>query len=477
MTYKGKKIKGGWLAAFVLMAAVSVAGLFTTSGEGLFGMSCDHLYANVAWMITATIFVLMMTPGLSFFYGGMVRVKNVISTMLQSFIVMGFISVIWVIFGFSLAFGNDIGHIIGNPLDFFMFDGVGVNNVVDRNESLLSEIGIATTTIPLALFALFQMKFAIITPSLITGSFAERVRFSGYLLFMVLWVILVYCPLAHCTWHPEGLFGMMDVHDYAGGIVVHAASGIAALAGAIFLGKRTPSDEAAKPANVPFVLLGAAMLWLGWFGFNGGSSLAADGIAVLAFLNTNTAAATAMVTWVVFDALRGRKPSAMGAAIGAVVGLVAITPCAGWVTVGQSIFISFVITICCNIAVTWKSYSRMLDDALDVFPTHGLGGILGTIATGIFAYGFFAKDNPGIISHSEFFWNHILVLLIVFVYTFGVSYGLYWLTNKIIPLRVSRHNEEIGLDRSQHGEEYGAEAGTGIAEEQLSDAEWFSRME
>ena len=474
---KGRKLSYGWLATFIIIAAVSVLGLFSGKGDGLalFDMPGDHLYANVAWMITATIFVLMMTPGLSFFYGGMVRVKNVISTMLQSFIVMGFVSVIWVVFGFGLAFGDDIAHVIGNPLDFFMFDNVGVGNVT--GSSGLSQIGVATTTIPLALFALFQMKFAIITPSLITGSFAERVHFSGYLLFMVLWVVVVYCPLAHCTWHPEGLFGIMHVHDYAGGIVVHAASGIAALAGAIFLGRRTPSQEAAKPANVPFVLLGAALLWLGWFGFNGGSSLAADGIAVSAFLNTNTAAATAMVTWVAFDALRGHKPSAMGAAIGAVVGLVAITPCAGWVTVGQSIFIAFVITICCNMAVAWKGYGQMLDDALDVFPTHGLGGIIGTVLTGIFAYDFFARDGEMAISRTEFFWNHILVLLIVFAYTFVVSYFLYWLTNKIIPLRVSRHSEEIGLDLSQHGEEYGVEAGTGLAEDTPSVADWFRGME
>lgn len=474
---KGRKLSYGWFATFIIIAAVSVLGLFSGKGDGLalFDMPGDHLYANVAWMITATIFVLMMTPGLSFFYGGMVRVKNVISTMLQSFIVMGFVSVIWVVFGFGLAFGDDIAHVIGNPLDFFMFDNVGVGNVT--GSSGLSQIGVATTTIPLALFALFQMKFAIITPSLITGSFAERVHFSGYLLFMVLWVVVVYCPLAHCTWHPEGLFGIMHVHDYAGGIVVHAASGIAALAGAIFLGRRTPSQEAAKPANVPFVLLGAALLWLGWFGFNGGSSLAADGIAVSAFLNTNTAAATAMVTWVAFDALRGHKPSAMGAAIGAVVGLVAITPCAGWVTVGQSIFIAFVITICCNMAVAWKGYGQMLDDALDVFPTHGLGGIIGTVLTGIFAYDFFARDGEMAISRTEFFWNHILVLLMVFAYTFVVSYFLYWLTNKIIPLRVSRHSEEIGLDLSQHGEEYGVEAGTGLAEDTPSVADWFRGME
>lgn len=474
MVVKGSNVKAGWIVAFVIMLAVSVAGLFCSPKEGLYDMPNNHLYANVAWMITATIFVLMMTPGLSFFYGGMVRVKNVISTMLQSFIVMGFVSVIWVLFGFSLAFGDDIAHVIGDPVQFLMFDGVGMDNVMHPGSSELSQIGLATTTIPLALFALFQMKFAIITPSLITGSFAERVRFSGYLLFMVLWVVIVYCPLAHCTWHPDGLFGMMEVHDYAGGIVVHAASGIAALAGALFLGRRAKSATAAKPANVPFVLLGAALLWLGWFGFNGGSSLAADGVAVLAFLNTNTAAATAMVTWIVFDALRGRKPSAMGAAIGAVVGLVAITPCAGWVTVGQSVFISFVITICCNMAVSWKGYSHMLDDALDVFPTHGLGGILGTIATGIFAYSYFAAGNPDIIPHTEFFFNHILVLLIVFVYTFAVSYGLYWLTDKIIPLRVSETSERLGLDLSQHGEEYAAE-GTGLAEDNVAD--WYSHMD
>lgn len=476
MTVKGRKINGGWLFVFILLLSVSLVGLFSTSRAGSFDMTNDHLFANVAWMITATIFVLMMTPGLSFFYGGMVRVKNVISTMLQSFIVMGFVSVIWVVFGFSLSFGNDICHVIGNPCDFFMFDGVGVDNVTNPESSTLTQIGLATTTIPLALFALFQMKFAIITPSLITGSFAERVHFSGYLLFMVLWVIVVYCPLAHCTWHPEGLFATMHVHDFAGGIVVHAASGIAALAGAMFLGRRTPSQKAAKPANVPFVLLGAALLWLGWFGFNGGSSLAADGVAVSAFLNTNTAAATAMVTWVAFDALRGRKASAMGAAIGAVVGLVAITPCAGWVTVGQSVFISFVITLCCNLAVSWKGYGHMLDDALDVFPTHGLGGILGTVLTGYFAYDFFAAQDAVIISRTEFFWNHILVLMMVFVYTFVVSYMLYWLTNKIIPLRVSRRSEEIGLDISQHGEEYGAE-GTGIVEDAISDSDWLRSVE
>ena len=473
MRSEGKKVNLGWLSVVVGLVVFSVIGLRIDVQEEQFDMSGDHLWANVAWMITATIFVLMMTPGLSFFYGGMVRSKNVISTMLQSFIVMGFVSVIWVVFGFGLAFGDDVCHVIGNPSDFFMFHNVGVRNVTDPAGEL-SQIGIVTTTIPLALFALFQMKFAIITPSLITGAFAELVHFTGYLLFMVLWTILVYCPLAHCTWHPEGLFGMLHVHDFAGGIVVHAASGIAALAGAMFLGKRrTSGNESSKPANVPFVLLGAALLWLGWFGFNGGSSLAADGIAVSAFLNTNTAAATAMVAWIALDGLRGRKPSAMGAAIGAVVGLVAITPCAGWVTVGESIFIAFFITVCCNMAVCWKGYSRVLDDALDVFPTHGLGGIIGTVLTGIFAYDYFAAGDPEMISRGEFFMNHIIVLAGVFVYTFAVSYGLYWLTNKIVPMRVSGWNERVGLDSSQHGEEYGSEA----AMELPSEADWFKGVE
>ena len=446
-----------WWVLFGLTALCSVAGLFTTTHSGDFSLSetlNGRDYANIAWMITATIFVLMMTPGLAFFYGGMVRAKNVISTMLQSFIVMGVVSVIWVVFGFSLAFGNDIGGFIGNPLDFFMLNNVGCENMNGFDEST---IGLAVTSIPLALFALFQMKFAIITPSLITGSFAERVKFSGYVVFMSLWTIFVYCPLAHWTWHPEGFLCRIHVHDFAGGIVVHAASGVAALVGAIFLGKR--KNEEGKAANIPFVLLGAALLWLGWFGFNGGSSLAADGTAISAFLNTNTAAATAMITWVFLDCILGRRPSAMGAAIGAVLGLVAITPSAGWVTVGQSMFIAFVTTLICNTAVTFKAKKHLFDDALDVFPTHGLGGIIGTILTGIFTYSyFFPNAESAEISHLKFFLNHVLAVVIVFGYTFIVSFALYWMSNKLVHLRVSAKSERIGLDLSQHHEAYGIEA-------------------
>ena len=396
--------------------------------------------ADVAWMITATIFVLMMTPGLSFFYGGMVGKKNVISTILQSFMAMGLISVVWVVVGFSLSFGDDIGGVIGNPLTFLMFRGVGA-----QTHPLLAP------TIPLALYALFQMKFAIITPSLITGSFAERVKFSAYLVFMVLFCLFIYCPLAHCTWHPDGLFRQWGVVDFAGGIVVHASSGVAALAGAIFLGRRVRREHSDAPANIPYVVLGAAMLWLGWFGFNAGSSLHADAIAVKAFLNTNTACATAMLTWIFFDTVMGRKASAMGASVGAVVGLVAITPSAGYVSVGQSFFIAFITTIICNCACHWSDHSRRLDDALDVFPTHGTGGIVGTILTGIFI-------QEGLLSGSwegfVVFLYHLLAIVIVFAYTFAMSMLLYWIVNKMIPMRVSRESERIGLDVSQHGETY-----------------------
>ena len=252
-----------------LMVIISLIGVFTPETAGVWEPDEKMNTANVAWMITATIFVLMMTPGLSFFYGGMVGKKNVISTILQSFIAMGIISVIWVVFGFSLAFGDDIGGFVGNPATFFMFNNVGAK----VNEFL-------APTIPLALYALFQMKFAIITPSLITGSFAERVRFSGYMVFMILFCIFVYCPLAHWTWHPDGFLRQMGVIDFAGGIVVHASSGVAALAGAIFLGNRR--EQTHTPANIPYVILGASMLWLGWFGFNAGSSLAAKMAAALA---------------------------------------------------------------------------------------------------------------------------------------------------------------------------------------------------
>ena len=435
-----KKFKRKWLVFMLLTTVLCLAGAVMPDDAETWMPDAAVDSADVAWMITATIFVLMMTPGLSFFYGGMVGKKNVISAILQSFIAMGVVSVVWVVVGFSLSFGSDIGGVIGNPFDFFMFKGVGA-----KTDAALAP------TIPLALFALFQMKFAIITPSLITGSFAERVKFSAYLVFMILFCLFIYCPLAHCTWHPEGLFRQWGVVDFAGGIVVHASSGVAALAGALFLGRRVQREHSDAPANIPYVVLGAAMLWLGWFGFNAGSSLHADAVAVKAFLNTNTACATAMLTWLFFDALMGRKASAMGAAVGAVVGLVAITPSAGYVSVGQSFFIAFLTALICNCACHWSDNSRRLDDALDVFPTHGTGGIVGTVLTGVFiSEGLLSGTWEGFIV----FLMHLLALGLVVGYTFVMSMLLYWVVNKMIPMRVSAHSELVGLDVSQHGESY-----------------------
>ena len=445
-----------------IIGIIAICGLLVPEQAGIWELSDNISAADIAWMITATIFVLMMTPGLSFFYGGMVRKKNVISTILQSIIAMGIISVLWVFVGFSLCFGEDVGGlgIIGNPATYFMFHNVGGA----ATDSLSTRLGL---TIPLALYALFQMKFAIITPSLITGSFAERVRFSAYMIFMALFCLFVYCPLAHMTWHPDGLFCRMHVKDFAGGIVVHASSGIAALVGAIFLGRRR--DKKSEPANVPYVVLGAVLLWLGWFGFNAGSSLHADGMAVKAFLNTNTAAATAMMMWIFIDCLTGRKPSAMGAAVGGVLGLVAITPSAGWVSVSDSIVIAIITTIISNFACHWKNHTSV-DDALDVFPTHGVGGIVGTILSGIFVYQYEAESLVADgVTHGQFIFNHAIAICIVFVFTFAMTYLLYYITNKMVTMRVSQADETVGLDISQHDEHYGR-----LSTENRELAEYFN---
>jgi Amt family ammonium transporter len=436
-----RKNKPEWLAALGLLALAGIAGII--AGQTLPVAGSKPLIAgDVAWMLTATALVLLMTPGLSFFYGGMVQRKNVISTMLQSFIAMGIISVLWVIVGFSLAFGQSIGGFIGDPNTYFMFRGVGGSTHPDL-----------APTIPLALYALFQLKFAIITPALITGSFAERVRFSSYIVFMCLFMLFIYCPIAHWTWHPNGFLRQMGVLDFAGGTVVHMSAGFAALAGAVVLGRRKVhvAGESHVPANIPFVMLGTGMLWFGWFGFNAGSAGAANETAVLAFMNTNTASAAAMLAWVFFDAVRGRRPSALGACIGAVVGLVAITPAAGYVPVGASIAIGTVASIVSNLAVYWKSTKSTLDDTLDVFPCHGVGGITGMIATGIFA------DRVGWI-HGDptIFVRHLLAIAIVGVYSFVVGFILYKVTDVIITLRVRPDQEDEGLDLSQHAESYPA---------------------
>ena len=432
--------KKKWLFTLLVLMSLAVLGIFMPSTP--FGEIKGVNPGDLAWMLTSTALVLLMTPGLSFFYGGMVNPKNIISTILQSFVSMGIVSVLWVFVGFSLAFGDSIGGyhtgLIGNPTSFFMLNHVGAG----INTSL-------APTIPLALFAIFQMKFAIITPALITGSFAGRVRFRAYILFIILFIIFVYAPLAHQTWHPNGLLRNMGVLDFAGGTVVHMSAGFAALAGAIFLGKRNDYDMPEKRANIPFVLLGAGLLWFGWFGFNAGSALAANAQAISAFLNTNTAAAAAMLAYIFTEGARGEKPSGIGAAVGLVVGLVAITPSAGYVTVGESILIGAIAGVICNYAVSFRTKTT-IDDTLDVFPAHGMGGVVGMILTGVFA-----KD-VGLTSGSiKTFAIHLAALAIVASFSFGMSYLLYWVTNKIVPMRVSSHSENVGLDISQHHETYG----------------------
>ncbi|MES2386573.1 MAG: ammonium transporter [Bacteroidota bacterium] len=437
-----------WLLPFIVLLLLAVVGVAVPYEAPVPAPDQQPIVpGDVAWMLTASGLVLLMTPGLAFFYGGMVSYKNIVSTMLQSFIAMAVISLLWMAVGFSIAFGDSIGGdktgIIGNPFTFFMFNHVGA-----LTDAALSP------TIPLILFAMFQLKFAIITPALITGAFAERIRFSAFLLFIILFCLFIYCPLAHWTWHPNGFLRNWGVLDFAGGTVVHISAGFAALAGAIVMGNRRNQGSHSEPGNIPFILLGTGMLWFGWFGFNAGSTLSANELASQAFLNTNTASAAAMLTWIFFDGINGRKPSAAGACIGAVVGLVAITPAAGYVTVGASLFIGVFSSVVSNLAVKLKTRST-LDDTLDVFPCHGVGGIVGMLLTGVFATTGINPAGANGLMYGGYglFLNHVLALLIVSVFTFGGSWLLYKFVNVLIPLRVEEDLEEAGLDLSQHGEQ------------------------
>jgi Amt family ammonium transporter len=426
-----------WIFPFAVLLGLAVWSLGTVEVPQPAGAAPIRA-GDVAWLLTATGLVLLMTPGLSFFYGGMVSARNVISTMLQSFVALGVISLLWVAFGFSLAFGHSLYGLIGNPFTYMMFRGVGV-----ATDAALAP------TIPLLLFAMFQLKFAVITPALVSGSFAERVRFSAYLMFMCLFSIFVYAPLAHWTWHPDGFLKQWGVLDFAGGTVVHMSAGFAALAGAIYLGPRLNHGRhhsGPSEANTPYVILGTGMLWFGWFGFNAGSALAADAVAAQAFATTNTASASAMLAWMFFDGLRGRKPGALGACIGAVVGLVAITPAAAYVSVPHSIFIGVVASLLSNMAVHLKSRSP-LDDTLDVFPCHGVGGIVGMLLTGMLA-----RDVGLLSGQTTIFVRHVLALLIVSGYSFSMSLLLFKVTDLFVSVRVTPEDEAIGLDISQHAE-------------------------
>ncbi len=435
------------LAPFFILSIAAIAAIFIPCqpnfNDGKFNA------ADIAWILVATALVFLMTPGLAFFYGGMVNRKNVISTMIKSVVSAGVVSVLWVTVGYSLCFGETIGGFIGNPITHFMFKGVASGAPALQ--------GGATLTIPLLLFALFQLMFAIITPGLVVGAVAERIKFSAYILFIVLFSLLVYAPLAHWTWHPQGFLFKMGVLDFAGGTVVHISAGCAALAGALVLKRRQShiDQKEIPPANIPYVLIGTGLLWFGWFGFNAGSALAANSLAVSAFATTNTSAAAAGLSWMFFDVIRGKKPSVLGFCIGAVVGLVAITPGAGFVGIPQSIFIGFVAAIISNVAVYYKSKSS-LDDTLDVFPCHGIGGMVGMVLTGIFAS---KTINPAgadglFYGNPAFFFTQLKGLVIVVAYSFTMSFLIFKFINFILPIRVSQEEELLGLDASQHNENY-----------------------
>lgn len=434
-------------APFLVLLGVAIAAIFIvpaasfdpSSVLGTDGKTPKYTYntGDIAWMLVSCAFVFLMTPALAFFYGGMVGRKNVLSTMIKSTVSAGIISVFWVVVQFSLCFGDSLGGFIGDPRTFLFF-----KNVMNGEPWSLA------SSIPLPLFAFFQLMFAIITPGLVVGAVAERIRFSSYTLFIVLFGALVYAPLAHMAWHPNGLMFGWGVLDFAGGTVVHISAGMAALAGALVL-KPRKKTTATSPANIPYVLIGTGLLWFGWFGFNAGSAVGASSLAVYAFATTNTAAAAAGLAWMFLDVMRGKKPSVLGFCIGAVVGLVAITPAAGFVGVPQAIFIGFIAAIVSNLVAEFLKHKTKLDDPLDVFACHGLGGITGMLLTGVFG----SKAVNGAVLDGQFLIQ-LKGMALAVVYSFVVSYILFKIINWIMPMRVSTEEEAEGLDASQHDEKY-----------------------
>ena len=443
------KLKLKNLLPFLFLASVAIASMFIKALPNF----DDGKYnsADTAWILVATALVFLMTPALAFFYGGMVNRKNVLSTMMKSVVAAGVVGVLWIVVGYSLCFGESVtigGYgVIGNPLTHLFYKGVASGQPWSLAPS-----------IPKPLFSMFQLMFAIITPGLVVGAIAERMRFQAYVLFTVLFSLLVYAPLAHWSWHPDGFLAKMGALDFAGGTVVHISAGCAALAGALVLKRRKVHIEklSTHPANIPYVLIGTGLLWFGWFGFNAGSALAANALSVSAFSTTNTAAAAAGCSWMFFDVVRGKKPSVVGFCVGAVVGLVAITPAAGFVAVPQSIFIGVFAALISNIAVHIKATKTVLDDTLDVFPCHGIGGMVGMLMTGIFATkAVNSAGNDGwAYGNSTFFFTQLKAMAIAVGYSFAVSFIIFKVVNFIVPLRVSNAEEEEGLDASQHDEKY-----------------------
>ena len=396
---------------------------------------------DTAWMLVATALVMVMLPGLALFYGGLVRRKNVLSTIMHSFFGLALVSVVWVLIGFSLAFGHDITGLglLGGP-EYVGFSNVGLEPSPTYG-----------TTIPFVLFAGFQLMFAAITPALITGAFAERKRFASFVIFTVLWSLFVYSPIAHWVWATDGWLYRLGALDFAGGTVVHASSGVSALVVALLIGRRAVNGERMEPHDIPMTMLGAGLLWFGWFGFNAGSALTAGGLAANALVVTNTAAAAATISWVLLSYAHRRKVSVVGAACGAVAGLVAITPASGYVTAGGALVIGLVVGCLCYSATLLRERIR-IDDALDVFAVHGVGGMFGAIATGVLAttainaFPGLIDGNPGQVA------TQAIAVGATIAYAVVATYVIVKAVDFVLGLRVPSHEEEVGLDLAVHGE-------------------------
>ena len=397
---------------------------------------------DTAWVITATALVMIMTPALGFFYGGLVRQKNLVATIVQCLMIFSVISIVWALWGYTLTFGPAVHGVIGNLSDLGLLNVGGAPNPAYSN------------TIPELLYFAFQLKFAAITPALIIGAFAGRVRLKGLLIFIVAWTTLIYVPIAMWIWNPGGWLHQLGLVDFAGGLVVHTSAGVSAAAAALVIGRGVDFGKESRPNNVPYVILGTALLWFGWFGFNGGSALAADAVAVNAVVDTNLAAAAGGVAWMLVDWTRKGRPSAVGMAVGAVCGLAAVTPASGYVGPAASILIGLVAGIACNFVASWRARTR-LDDSLDVFAAHGVGGMWGTIATGLFAATAINAAGP----NGLFYGNphqelvQLLGVAVVASFAFVGSYVLLRVINFFTPLRVEPAEEVAGLDLSEFGEE------------------------
>ncbi|MEJ2280717.1 MAG: ammonium transporter [Candidatus Bathyarchaeota archaeon] len=404
---------------------------------------------DIAWISTATALVMLMTPALGFFYSGLVRKKNLVSTLVQCLIIFAVSSLVWTFWGYSLTFGNSIGGFIGD-LSLAGLNNIGINS-----------ISVYAPNIPELLFFAFQLKFAAITPALIIGAFAERIKFSSLLIFTVLWSTFIYSPVAHWVWNANGWLDLLGAVDFAGGIVIHITAGFSALAAALVIGRRkelTDSGDSCyatehRPCNIPYVILGASLLWFGWFGFNAGSALEANALSVSALVATNLAAAAAATSWMIVDWITKGKPSAIGISVGAVCGLVAVTPASGFVSVSSAIIIGLVAGIVSNLVANWRSAKTKIDDSLDVFACHGMSGVWGSIATGLFATVMVNDVNGLFYGNVDLLVAQILSVLVVAAYSFFGSYLLLKLINVFSPLRVSSEEEEQGLDITQHGEE------------------------